>query len=199
MIKSELKRGIIDQNPVFRLGLGLCPALAVTATVNDAMVMGICVWGVLIASAAAVSLTRKLIPQRMQAPCHIMIVACFATMAEIILRAHAPAMSGRLGIYVPLIAVNCLILDRAGSFASQNGFFASILDGAVMGAGFIAALFLCSVTREFLGSYRLFGQQIVPGAHPILAFSSACGGFFAIALVLGLINYLRLRKGKGAP
>ena len=193
-MKGELNRGIVDQNPLFRLGLGLCPALAVTATVGDAVGMGLCVWGVLVASAAAVSFTRNLIPRNVAALCRLMMIACFATIADMLLQAHAPGLRGRLGIYVPLIAVNCLILERTDSFAAKNRLVPSVIDGAAMGAGFIAALFFCSVVREILGSFRLFGQRVVPSENPLLVFASPCGGFFALALVLGLYNFLRLRK-----
>ncbi len=196
MIKDEVARGIAAQNPVLRLALGLCPALAVTATINDALVMGMLVLCVLAASSFAVSVTRNLIPHRVRIPCHILIVAAFASMAGILLSVRAPHASAALGIYVPLIAVNCLILDRAETYASKNKALASLVDGIGMGLGFTGALFLCSVVRELLGSFSLFGVKVIPGSHPLLALTRSCGGFFSLALVLGTLNFLRQRKEK---
>jgi Na+-translocating ferredoxin:NAD+ oxidoreductase subunit E len=196
-MKNEIQSGIIDRNPVFRLALGLCPALAVTGSVSDALGMGLCVLCVLIASNATVSLTKKLIPQKVALPCHVLIIATFSVMAQIIINRTVPVLGAHLGIYLPLVAVNCLILDRAVSFASQNKVTASILDAAVMGTGFMLALFLCSFVREFLGSFSLFGQKVLPFGRPMLVFTTACGGFFSIALVLGVINYFQSRKTGG--
>jgi electron transport complex protein RnfE len=196
MMKNGLARRFIDRNPVFSLALGLCPALAVTTSVYDALCMGLCVFSVMIASNIMVSLTRNLIPKKVHVPCHILIVATFAVMVEIIMKHNAPALSNHLGIYLPLVAVNSLVLERADFFASKNGVFASLLDGIVMGIGFVIALFLCALVREFLGSYSIFGQKVVPSCRPMLVFSYACGGFFSIALLLGIINFLRLRKEK---
>ena len=196
MTTADINRGIFTQNPVFRFALGVCPALAVTATVADAAIMGMLVICVMAASNFAVSLTRNFVAQRVRIPCHILIVTAFASMADILLSAHAPQAAASLGIYVPLIAVNCLILNRTETFAAKNKPLSALFDGIVAGLGFTAAMLACSVVREVLGSFSLMGVKVVPGARPFVALTTACGAFFSFALVLGLYNYITLRRRK---
>ncbi|HMD67426.1 MAG TPA: Rnf-Nqr domain containing protein [Chitinivibrionales bacterium] len=198
MNQGDQTGGIFARNPAFRLALGACPALAVTATAADALVMGALTAAVLVASSLAVSVTRNLFPQSVKIPCHVLIVTAFASVAAILLAAVAPTTSSTLGIYVPLIAVNCLILNRAETFASGNKPFVSLVDGLVTGIGFAILLLACSAVRELLGNFSLLGFAVIPGNRPFVAFTSACGGFFALALVLGIYNYAISRKGTAA-
>ncbi len=186
--------GVFARNPAFRLALGACPALAVTATAADALAMGALTAAVLVASSLAVSVTRSLFPQSVKIPCHVIIVAAFASVAAILLAAIAPTTSSSLGIYVPLIAVNCLILNRVDIFASRNKPFASLADGLVTGIGFAILLLACGAVRELLGNFSLLGFAVIPGRRPFVAFTSASGGFISIAIVLGIYNYAISRK-----
>jgi Na+-translocating ferredoxin:NAD+ oxidoreductase subunit E len=194
MTRTELRRGMIDKNPAFTHALGLCPALAITTAAADALLMGISVLCVLVASNAVVSLTRKWIPYKVRVPCHITIIAVFATMAQLLLKSCCPLAVDRLGIYVPLIAVNCIIIARVNSVAFISAFVPSVIDGVVTGTGYGILLLLCALIRELLGRNQLFGMQVIPLLQPVPAFTLACGGFFAAAAVLGLFNYLRFRK-----
>jgi electron transport complex protein RnfE len=196
MTAGEFGRGIFAQNPVFRVALGVCPALAVTATMADALVMSGLVMAVLAASNLAVSITRNLIAQRVRIPCQILIITAFASMANMLLLNRSPHFSAALGIYVPLIAVNCLILNRADAFAAKNKPIASLLDAIVVGIGFTVALLACSMIRELFGNFSLMGQKVIPGHQPFLALTTACGAFFSLAFVLGLYNYFMAQKGK---
>jgi electron transport complex protein RnfE len=194
-IKSELRHSIIDKNPVFGLALGLCPALAVTTTMKNAVGMGIAVLFVLFASNVTVSLSRAWIPYKVRIPCYLIIIATFVSMVDIVLKANFPGVGHDLGIFVPLMAVNCIIIGRAEAFASKNKVGPSIIDAIATGLGFCMALIVCAFIRESLGSNRLFGVQCVPHAAPLHALQYACGGFFSIAMVLGVMNYLRLTRG----
>lgn len=198
MNQADQTAGVFARNPAFRLALGACPALAVTATVADALAMGALTAAVLVASSLAVSVTRNLFPQSVKIPCHVIIVAAFASVAAILLATVAPTTSSTLGIYVPLIAVNCLILNRVDIFASRNKPFASLADGLVTGIGFVILLLACGAVRELLGNFSLLGFAVLPGNRPFAAFASACGGFFALALVLGIYNYAISRKEPAA-
>jgi Na+-translocating ferredoxin:NAD+ oxidoreductase subunit E len=198
MNKDGTSGGVFARNPAFRMALGACPALAVTATAADALVMGVLTAAVLAVSSFAVSVTRNLVPQNVKIPCHVLIVTAFASVAAIVLAAVAPATSSALGIYVPLIAVNCLILNRAETFASGNKPVASLVDGLVTGIGFTVLLLACGAVRELLGNFSLLGIVVIPGSRPFRIFSSACGGFFTLALALGIYNYAISRKDKTA-
>jgi electron transport complex protein RnfE len=195
---SELRRGVFSGNPVFRLALGLFPALAVTSTMGLALVMSALVTCVLAASAYTISLARNFIPQRVRIPCQLIVVAAYASVADIVLCSRFPSQSSALGMYVPLIAVNCLILNKAETFSAKNKPVASLVDSIVTGIGFTVALLACSAVRELLGTYSLMGQAIIPSRQPILAMTSTCGAFFSLALVLTVFNYFVLRKKKDA-
>jgi electron transport complex protein RnfE len=195
MIKSELKRGFIDQNPVFGLALGLCPALAVTTNLKNAAGMGLTVLCVLLASNVTVSLIRKWIPYKVRIPCFLIIIATFVSMADILMKARFPHLQSNLGIFVPLMAVNCIIINRADVLASKNKTGASIIDAVSTGLGFFFALVLCALIREAFGENRLFGARLIPHALPLHALQYACGGFFSIALVLAAANYFKSTKG----
>jgi len=194
LLLRELKRGIVTENPILVLVLGLCPSLAVSTSVENGLGMGLAATFVLAASNLIISLTRKVIPDKVRIPCFIVVIATFVTMVELALKAYLPALDAKLGIFVPLIVVNCIILGRAEAFASKNGVGMSLLDGVVMGLGFTVSLLVLSAIRELLGSNKLMGLLVIPGYRPMSVFMLAPGGFFTIALVMGVVNYLKLRK-----
>lgn len=199
MIAEELKRGIARENPIFALALGLCPALAISTSVTNALGMGAAVIFVLTGSNIIISTVRKWIPDRVRIPCYITIIATFVTIADLWMKAYAPVLNRQLGIFVPLIVVNCIILARAESYASQNNILKSALDGIAIGLGFALSLAAIAAVREVLGSNRLFGLTVVPGFRPMLVFAIAPGGFFTIAALLAIVNYHRLKKGENNP
>jgi Na+-translocating ferredoxin:NAD+ oxidoreductase subunit E len=197
MIIKELKRGIIAENPILVLALGLCPALATSTSVKNGFGMGMAATFVLVCSNIIVSLFRKAIPAKVRIPCFIVIIATFVTIVQLVLKAYLPELDKNLGIFIPLIVVNCVILGRAEAFASKNNVFASIIDGFVMGLGFTFALCILSVIREILGSNKLLGLNFLPGFKPMTVFILAPGGFFTIAFVMGMIKHFSNKK-KGA-
>jgi electron transport complex protein RnfE len=199
MIRDELKRGIMVQNPIFGLALGLCPALAITTTAFNALGMGIAVIFVLTCSNVTVSLIRRWIPEKVRIPCYITIIATFVTIADLFMKAYAPFLSSQLGIYVPLIAANCLILARAEAYASKSNLVRAAVDGIVMGFGFSLSLVLISAVREILGYNKLFGVTVITGFHPMVLFVMPAGGFFVVAAFFGIVNYRRIKKARGNP
>jgi electron transport complex protein RnfE len=199
VITQELKRGLINENPIFALALGLCPALAISTSVTNALGMGAAVIFVLTGSNIIISTIRKWIPDRVRIPCYITIIATFVTIADLLMKAYAPLLNRQLGIFVPLIVVNCIILARAESYASHNNVRKSAIDGIAIGLGFALSLTVIAAVREILGSNRLFGFTVIPGFRPMLVFSIAPGGFFTIAALLAIFNFRRMRKGKGKP
>jgi electron transport complex protein RnfE len=199
MISEELKRGIVRENPIFTLALGLCPALAISTSAVNALGMGAAVIFVLTGSNIVISLIRKWIPDKVRIPCYITIIATFVTIVDLLMKAYVPVLDRQLGIFVPLIVVNCIILARAESYASQNTVRKSALDGIAIGLGFAFSLFIIAAVREVLGSNRLFGLRVIPGFSPMLIFAIAPGGFFTIGALLAIVNYRRLKKEKGRP
>jgi Na+-translocating ferredoxin:NAD+ oxidoreductase subunit E len=197
MIMEELKRGVLRENPVLGQALGLCPALAVTSTALNAVGMGLAVLGVLICSNIVVSLVSKWIPEKVRPLCFTVIIAAAVTIVDVAMKAVCPALSSRLGIFVPLIAANCIVITRAGLFASKNNAFRSALDGVGMGLGFALSLVLIAAVRELLGNNTVFGLTAIPGFHPLLLFVYAPGGFFVLAAILWIVNLRRLKKETG--
>jgi electron transport complex protein RnfE len=197
MIAEEFKRGIIDENPILVLALGLCPSLATSTSVQNGLGMGLAATFVLACSNIIVSLLRKVIPDKVRIPCFIVVIATFVTIVQLVMKAYLPALDKQLGIFVPLIVVNCVILGRAEAFASKNNMFRSLVDGIVMGLGFTVSLCILSIIREIIGSNKLLGLKFFPGYEPMTVFILAPGGFFTIAFVMGVIKYLGNRK-KGA-
>lgn len=193
LLRSEFKRGIITENPVFRLVLGICPALAVTTAASSAIGMGIAATIVLICSNTVISLMKNIIPEKVRIPAYITIIASFVSAIQMLIKAFLPWLNESLGIYLPLIVVNCIILGRAEMYASKNQPLASAIDGAVMGAGFTSALFCMGIIRELLGTGSIFGIQIISGGgivQPILFFSLAPGGFFVLGMLIAAANKL---------
>jgi len=189
----EFSKGITIENPTFRLALGLCPTLAVSTSVVNGFGMGVAATFVLVGSNIIVSSIRNLIPAKIRIPCFIVIIATFVTIVELVMKAYFPALSRALGIFVPLIVVNCIVLGRSEAFASRNSVFRSILDGIGMGVGFTLALVLISVIREALGNGTLLGLVIVKGFDPALLFILAPGALLVIGILIGIVNYLTER------
>lgn len=186
---ERLYNGIIKENPTFVLMLGMCPTLAVTTSAMNGLYMGLATTAVLIMSNMLISLLRKAIPDKVRMPAYIVIVATFVTMLEYLLKAYIPALNEALGIYIPLIVVNCIILGRAESYASKNSVGKSIFDGIGMGLGFTLGLTFIGIFREVLGNGTVFTKQILPSAYqPFAIFTKAPGAFFVLAMLTALQN-----------
>ena len=192
---SILLNGIIKENPVLVLILGICPALAISANAADAVGMGLATTFVLLGSNIAISLMRRIIPNKVRIPCYIILIAGFTTIVEMAVKAYAYSLFQALGIFLPLIAVNCIVFARAEMFANKNNVLDSAIDAIGMGAGFTLALFLIATIREILGSGSWFGLKIpVLSDNSIEAFTLAPGGFIAFGLLIAFIN--KISKGK---
>ncbi len=192
---KEVTKGIIKENPVLCLVLGTCPTLAVTTAASNAIGMGLAATIVLIGSNAVVSALRNVIPDKVRIPAYITIIATFVTIVQMLVKAFAPAIDESLGIFLPLIVVNCIILGRAEMFASKNPVVPSMLDGLGMGIGFTAALLLMGSIRELLGAGTWFGMEIIPALN-IVIFLLPPGGFFVFGMLIALAN--KLNGGKTA-
>lgn len=185
--------GIIKENPTFVLMLGMCPTLAVTTSAINGMGMGLTTMTVLIMSNFVISALRKIIPERVRIPAYIVIVATLVTVVQLLLQANLPSLYDTLGIYIPLIVVNCIILGRAEAFASKNNPILSILDGVGMGLGFTLALTCIGLIRELLGSGTVFGYAILPRSYePMTIFVMAPGAFFVLSMLTAIQNKLKL-------
>lgn len=204
---SELTRGIVRENPTFRLVLGMCPTLALTTSLENALGMGVAATFVLICSNAAISALRNVIPATVRIPCYIVIIAAFVTMVDLLMQAYTPALAESLGIFIPLIVVNCIILGRAEAFASKNGVLYSVADGVGMGLGFTIALSIIATIREFLGngSITVWGDLAIRNihSHAVVLVILPAGGFVTLGLILAFINHLQAlaaqRRGEAAP
>lgn len=188
---KEFFKGIIKENPVLRLVLGTCPTLAISTSASNAIGMGLAATFVLVCSNAAISLTRKVIPDKVRIPAYITIIAGFVTIVQMIVKAFAPDIDKALGIYLPLIVVNCIILGRAEMYAGKNKVLPSIFDGLGMGVGFTATLLLMGCIRELLGAGTIFGMPVTTGfMDPIIIFILPPGGFFVFGMMIALANKL---------
>lgn len=193
---AAMKNGIITENPTLRLVLGTCPTLAVTTSVSSAIGMGLAATVVLICSNAVISALRKIIPDKVRIPAYITVIAGFVSIVQMFVKAFAPALDKSLGIYLPLIVVNCIILGRAEMFASKNKVLPSMIDGLAMGIGFTCALFCMSTIREVLGNGSFLGLSIpVLSESPILIFLLPAGGFFVFGMLIALANKISVKKG----
>ncbi len=191
---KEFSKGIIKENPTFILALGLCPTLAVSTSLINGVGMGVAATFVLIGSNVIIALIKGIIPERIRIPCYIVVIATFVTITELLMKAYSPALNRALGIYVPLIVVNCIVLGRAEAYASKENVIRSLFDALGMGAGFTLALLLISGIREFLGSGTLFGHSLGFTFDPASVFSMPSGALLVIGLLLGFFNYLKQRK-----
>ena len=191
---SIVTNGLLKENPTLRLVLGTCPTLAVTTAVSNALGMGAAATVVLICSNFVISALRKVIPDKVHLPCYITIIATFVTLVQIIVKAYAPALDTALGVYLPLIVVNCIILGRAEMFACKNNVVDSALDGLGMGLGFTLALTLMATVREILGSGTWLGIQIIPKSIPnFTLMTSAPGGFFTFGCLMALVVWFETK------
>lgn len=194
---QEFTKGIVKENPVLCLVLGTCPTLAVTTAASNAIGMGIAATLVLVCSNAAISLLRKWIPDKVRIPAYITVIAGFVTVVQMLVKAFAPAIDQSLGIYLPLIVVNCIILGRAEMYASKNKVIPSIIDGLGMGVGFTAAMLLMGIIREFFGTGCVFGVPLTADLFdPILIFILPPGGFFVFGMLIALANRLSGNRKK---
>lgn len=187
---SQLKnfsKGFFKENAVFVLFLGLCPTLGVTTSAINGLGMGLATTFVLVMSNLVVSLVKSQIPDKVRIPSFIVIIASFVTMVELLMQAYVPALFEQLGLFIPLIVVNCLVLGRSEAFASKNGVFSSIIDGFGMGLGFAMALTILGGVREILGSGSIFGLKFIEG-DGMLVFVLAPGAFIALGYLIVLIN-----------
>ncbi len=204
-ITERLTNGIIKENPTFVLMLGMCPTLAVTTSAMNGLGMGLSTTVVLIMSNMLISALRNVIPDRVRMPAFIVVVASFVTIVQFLVQGFLPALYDSLGIYIPLIVVNCIILGRAESYASKNPVVPSIFDGVGMGLGFTLGLTSIGIVREILGAGQIFGAQILPladpsvgkmGYTPITIFVLAPGAFFVLGCLVAVINAVRAAKVK---
>ena len=193
-ITERLYNGIVKENPTFVLMLGMCPTLAVTTSAKNGIGMGLATMAVLICSNFIISILRKIIPDAVRVPVYITIIASFVTVIEMVMHAYVKSLYDSLGIYIPLIVVNCIILGRAEAYANKNKPILSIFDGMGMGLGFTVGLTLIGIVRELLGNGTVFGLQIMPkGYEPISIFIMAPGAFFVLALLCAVQNKLKLK------
>ncbi len=186
-----LTNGILKENPVFVLLLGMCPTLGTTSSAINGMGMGLATLFVLLCSNLVISSIKKLIPDMVRIPAYIVIIASFVTLLQMIMQAYVPDLYKTLGLFIPLIVVNCIVLGRAEAFAAKNNPFTSMLDGIGMGLGFTFALTLLGGVREFLGTGKLFSLTIFPEEYGMLAFVLAPGAFIALGYLIALINSLK--------
>jgi electron transport complex protein RnfE len=190
-----IKNGIIDENPTFIQVIGMCPTLAVTTSMKNGIGMGLSTLAVLTCSNLVISLIRKLVPDQVRIPCFVLVIASFVTIIQMLLQAYVPTLNASLGVFIPLIVVNCLILARAEAFACKNGPIASIFDGIGMGLGFTIALGLIGAIREILGNGSVLGITILPDAFPkTILMILPPGAFFTLAFLIAGFNAIRNRK-----
>lgn len=197
-IKKIMLNGLIHENTTFRLILGMCPTLAVTTSVINGFSMGLAATFVLICSNMVISLLRNFIPGKIRIPAYVVIIASFVTIVQLFMQAFVPALYQALGIFIPLIVVNCIILARAEAFASKNPVKDSFFDGLAIGLGFTIALSIIGCVREVLGNGTIFGINILgSGYDPALIMIMAPGGFLTLGLLLALINKIMAKLAKG--
>ena len=185
-----IKNGIINENPTFVLLLGMCPTLATTTSAENGMGMGVATAFVLICSNVLLSGMKNLIPDQVRIPVYVVVVATLVTLLQMFMQAYSPTLYKSLGIFIPLITVNCIILGRAESYASKNGVIPSFFDGLGIGLGFTIALTLLGILREFLGTGKIFGIMIYPETYGSLIFILAPGAFIVLGYLIALINKL---------
>lgn len=196
-VKERLFNGVIQENPTFVLMLGMCPTLAVTTSAMNGLGMGLTTMVVLCLSNMIISLLRNLIPDKVRIPAFIVIIASFVTMVELLLEGFIPSLYDALGLYIPLIVVNCIILGRAESYASKNAVVLSLFDGIGMGLGFAFALTCIGAVRELIGAGEIFGFHIMPDVYvPCAIFVMAPGAFFVLAALTAIQNKIRINGEK---
>ncbi len=194
-IKESLLKGFVKENPVFVMALGLCPTLAVSSSLSNSLGMGLASMSVLLGSNVIISLIKNWIPAKVRIPCYIVVIASFVSVIDMVMHAFVPALHKSLGLFIPLIVVNCLILGRAEAFASKNGVFDSFIDALSMGLGFTFALSVLGIIRELLGAGKILGFQVMPDAYqPMLIAILAPGAFITLGFIMGFINLLKKKE-----
>ncbi|HOA07476.1 MAG TPA: electron transport complex subunit RsxE [Spirochaetota bacterium] len=190
---AEFTKGIWKRNPILIIGIGICPTLAVSTSLSNALWMTLAATFVLVCSNILVSMVKGITPSHIRIPIFITIIATFVIIVELTLKAYQPSVYSALGIFIPLIVVNCIILGRAEEFASKNGVFASILDGLGMGLGFGLTLSLLAIIRETIGANKLLGYTLIKGYEPVGAMVAAPGAFFTLGLILWGMNRIKAK------
>ena len=194
---KDFSKGIWKENPVLVLMLGMCPSLATTSSGSNALGMGLATTFVLVCSNLAISSIRKIVPGKIRIPCYIVVIAAFVTVVDLLMQAYTGALYKALGIFIPLIVVNCIVLGRAEAFASKHGLLSSFMDGLGMGCGFTLALTTIGLIREFLSAGTLF-NVLVSENYPVLfsVMGQAPGGFMVMGFILAGMNFLNMRKAR---
>ena len=192
---KELTKGFVKENPVFVMALGLCPTLATSTSIVNAIGMGLAATFVLLCSNILISMIKDVVPSKVRIPCYIVLIASFTTIVDMLMEAFVPTIHKSLGVFIPLIVVNCIILGRAEAFASRNNVFKSALDGIGMGLGFTLALMVIAFFRELIGTGQLLGIQILPLSYqPVLVAVLAPGAFLTLGLLMALIGMLKKKE-----
>lgn len=191
---SIIYNGLVKENPTFVLMLGMCPTLGTTGSALTGMSMGLATMGVLICSNMAISAIRRVVPSQVRIPCYIVVIATFVTILQMLMQAYLPSLNALLGIFIPLIVVNCILLGRAEAFASKHSVFDSLCDGIGIGLGFTAALTLLGALRETIGTGRIFGATLFSEDYGALVAILAPGAFIVLGLLVALFNYLQTSK-----
>jgi electron transport complex protein RnfE len=189
-----LFNGILKENPIFVLVLGMCPTLGVTTSAFNGLGMGVATMFVLTLSNMLISLLKNFIPDRVRIPAFIVVIATFVSIVDLLIQGFVPALSASLGLFIPLIVVNCIVLGRAEAFASKNSVLDSMFDGIGMGLGFTLSLTIIGAVREILGSGAIFGHAFLPASTNILVFVLAPGAFFVLGLLMALIRHIQQPK-----
>lgn len=194
---ERLYNGLVKENPTFVLMLGMCPTLAVTTSATNGLGMGLTTTVVLVMSNLLISLLRKMIPDSVRMPAFIVVVASFVTIVQFLLEGYIPSLYDSLGLYIPLIVVNCIILGRAESYASKNPVLPSVFDGIGMGLGFTVGLTCIGLVRELIGAGQIFGMQVLPDSYePVTIFILAPGAFFVLAGLTAIQNKVKMEAAK---
>ena len=188
-----IKNGIIKENPTFVLMLGMCPTLATTTSAINGMSMGLATMSVLICTNFVISLLKSVTPDKVRIPVFIVVIAAFVTVLQLFIKAYLPDIDKALGLFIPLIVVNCIILGRAEAFACKNNPVSSLMDGVGIGLGFTFALTLLGIIREFFGAGSFFGMPLLPETYNVLLFVLPPGAFISLGYLIAIVN--RLRKG----
>ena len=191
---KTITNGIFKENPTFVLLLGMCPTLATTTSAINGLGMGVATMFVLICSNVFISILKNLIPDGVRIPCYIVVIASFVTLLQMLMQAYVPDLYKTLGIFIPLIVVNCIILGRAEAFAAKNNVLASACDGIGIGIGFTLALTALGFVRELLGNGSVFGHRVMPESMDMLVFVLAPGAFVTLGLLMAIVNKLKNRK-----
>jgi len=187
---NNFTKGFFRENPILVLVLGTCPTLATTSSSLNGLGMGIATTFVLVGSNVVISLLAGMIPDKVRIPAFVVIIASFVTMVDLLMQAYVPGLYEKLGIFIPLIVVNCIVLGRAEAYASKNGVYSSLIDGLGMGLGFTMALGILGAIREIIGSGSVFGYKFIPG-EGILVFILAPGAFIALGYLIAVINKIK--------